>query len=157
MNENEQIIYNEVYYVLHVLGDKYINKIPIKLYEFIKSNKGLNEIDYIDKAKNIADQLSEDTVTFISYLNLEYWCSGSEKERLLNVYKNNDIIAEKNKREKYNLDNIFENKIQNKLDNQLLNINLEKENTNVLIQYEEKKWFEKICDKVKKWIIAFFR
>ena len=107
MNEKEQVMYNEVYYILHMLGEKYINKIPKKLYTFIESNTDLKEIDYIDKSKNIADQIQNDTITFISYLNLEYWCDENEKERLLKVYKNNDILEEKMKREKYNVDKVY--------------------------------------------------
>lgn len=148
MNEKEQVMYNEVYYILRVLGDNYINKMPSKLYEFIKSNSSEKDIDYIDKTKDIADQVSEDTITFISYLNLEYWCSNSEKERLLNIYKDNDVKAEKRKREKYNVDNIFDNKIENiKSEN----------NIEELVMYEEKNWLKKIYGEFIKMIIDWFK
>lgn len=148
MNEKEQVMYNEVYYILHMLGEKYINKIPPKLYTFIESNTDLKEIDYIDKSKNIADQVQNDTITFISYLNLEYWCDENEKERLLKVYKNNDILEEKMKREKYNVDNIFNNNIKS-ID--------KKEDVKDLVKYKEQNWLERICSKFVKWVTDTFK
>lgn len=148
MNEKEQVMYNEVYYILHILGEKYINKIPPKLYTFIESNTDLKEIDYIDKSKNIADQVQNDTITFISYLNLEYWCDENEKERLLKVYKNNDILEEKMKREKYNVDNIFNNNIKS-ID--------KKEDVKDLVKYKEQNWLERICSKFVKWVTDTFK
>lgn len=148
MNEKEQVMYNEVYYILHMLGEKYINKIPKKLYTFIESNTDLKEIDYIDKSKNIADQIQNDTITFISYLNLEYWCDENEKERLLKVYKNNDILEEKMKREKYNVDNIFNNNIKS-ID--------KKEDVKDLVKNKEPNWLERICSKFVKWVTDTFK
>lgn len=148
MNEKEQIMYNEVYYILYILGEKYINKIPPKLYTFIESNKNLKEIDYIDKSKNIADQVQNDTIIFISYLNLQYWCDEKEKERLLEVYKNNDILEEKKKSEKYNVDNIFDNTIKS-ID--------KKEDVKDLVKYHEQNWLERIYTKFIKLVIDIFK
>ena len=36
---NESITYAEVYEILNLLGEKYINKIPKKLYDFINSSR----------------------------------------------------------------------------------------------------------------------
>lgn len=148
MNEKEQIIYNEVYYILHILGEKYINKIPKELYAFIESNKEQKEIDYIDKSKNIATQVQNDTITFISYLNLEYWCNPNEKERLLKVYKDNDIQEEKMKKEKYNVDNMFDNTIQSSDKNKE-----EKQ----LVEYKEQSWLERIYTKFIKLLSYIFK
>ena len=39
MEDNFNIMYNEVYYFLQIIGDKYINKIPKDLYNFIKNQQ----------------------------------------------------------------------------------------------------------------------
>ena len=104
-------IYSEVYGILNVLGNEYINKIPTKIYQYIVSQKDNSLQIYYDVNKTIDEQkISEEALMFISYLNLQYWCSEDEKQELLKKYKQNDEKIEQELREKYNIDNLFENK-----------------------------------------------
>lgn len=89
-------IYSEVYEVLEVLGKDYINKLPPKLYQHIKDKRNSSNTKefYIDKP--IEEQgLSLETLEFISFLNLHYWCTESEKNELLKIYNENDLKYEK--------------------------------------------------------------
>lgn len=103
--------YTEVYEVLQILGDEYINRIPIQLYKYIEEQRNTKSILEIDVNKDISEQdISEEASNFIAYLNLQYWCNKEEKEKLLKQYRMNDIEYEKELNEKYNKDSIFKNK-----------------------------------------------
>ena len=106
----QQIMYNEVYEFLNILGEKYIGKIPKPLYNFIREEKLDEYNNVLDEKKDISEQLSEEALDFIAYLNLMYWCSAEEKQELIRIYSENDKKEEELKREKYNPDKLFESK-----------------------------------------------
>lgn len=136
-----QRIYNEVYAILQVLGSEYIDKIPIETYEYILSQKDDNIQIYYDVNKTIEEQeMSKETVMFIAYLNLKYWCSKDEKKELLKIYKQNDEKIEQELKEKYNVNNLFKNK--QKQETQLV----EKETKNYI-----KMLIEKIINTICFW------
>ena len=68
-NNKTNIMYNEVYDFLNIVGLKYINLIPNKMYEFIQNNKVLDYETNIDLRKNISSQISNEALAFIAYLN----------------------------------------------------------------------------------------
>lgn len=104
-------IYSEVCAILETLGSEYINRIPSEIYQYMLSQKDNNLQIYYDVNKSIDEQeMSKETVIFIAYLNLQYWCSEDEKQELLKIYKQNDEELEQELRETYNLDKLFKNK-----------------------------------------------
>lgn len=109
-------IYNEVYTFLNILGKEYLDKIPSNIYERIKKERIPNYNIKINYDENIADQISEDALAFISYLNLKYWATEEEKEELMKIYAQNDEKAEKLKK-RYDPYTILKNreKANNKL------------------------------------------
>lgn len=135
MEENFNIMYNEVYDFLQILGDKYINKIPKNLYDFIEKQQVSEYKSNIVKNDEIYKQLSDNALTFIAYLNLKYWCSEETKNQLLLKYKENDNYIEEVTRQRYNPDNLFKDK----------NIEIEKniEQTQ-LIEYKKDSIFRKL-------------
>ena len=83
--------YSEVLGILNMLGEEYINNLPDSLFEFIKSEKDddYNPIYFIDKSleeQNICD----DALSFITFLNLKYWCDEDEKKVIIKTLKKND-------------------------------------------------------------------
>ena len=140
MMNKQQIIYNEVYEFLNVLGKKYIDKIPTSLYDFIKEEKSEECNNVLDVKKDISEQISDEALSFIAYLNLTYWCSTEEKEELIRIYVENDKKEEAIKREKYNPDKLFENKTKR--------INEEK----AIVIYKE-SLLRKIINKIKQLFI----
>ena len=84
--------------------------------------------------------MSKETVMFIAYLNLKYWCSKDEKKELLKIYKQNDEKIEQELKEKYNVNNLFKNK--QKQETQLV----EKETKNYI-----KMLIEKIINTICFW------
>ena len=87
IDKKEEVLYKEVYTVLETLGDNYINKLPKDLYEFIRNESEKYDRFILDKTKKISNQISEDTIAFIAYLNLNYWCTENEKNELIKIYK----------------------------------------------------------------------
>lgn len=82
----------EILGVLLALGDKYINKLPSSVMEYLTKNANMSEIPYIDQQKRIEEQnISKDARVFLTMLKLKYWCkSEEEKEILLNLLNEND-------------------------------------------------------------------
>lgn len=128
-------IYSEVYSVLNMLGDSYITKLPSSLYKMIKEEK-LNEYNpYYDSSIELEQQnIRKESISMIALFHLNYWCSSSEeKQKLKELFKDNEVKYQKELREKYNPDNIFKKQTREK------NTNIEKpENTPTeLIEYKE--------------------
>lgn len=142
--------YTEVFEVLNLLGNEYIQKIPNKLYMYIAENRDKKSIIEYDINTNILDQnISEDAKDMIAYLNLQYWCTPEEKERLLKQYEKNDKLYEEKLKEKYSYDNLFKKTNQNIeviRNNDDESKKLEK--SKALIEYKE-SMFKKIISKIK--------
>ena len=113
----ERNMYAEVYEILEVLGSEYKDKLPIKLYEYIVNNRNVEHICNFD-TENLSNQkIMTDTVEFISYLNLMYWCDNeTEKQRLISIYQKNEDKAKEDIKEKLNFNNNINNttKVVNK-------------------------------------------
>lgn len=130
MNTKTKEMYSEVYGILEVLGEKYINKLPKELYELIKKCKleiysPKYDIETISEDKSI----KRETLSMIALFHLNYWCDTEEKQELKNLFKRND---EKNfalKRMKYNLSNILQNQdVENEKVTETSIVKVEKEN-----------------------------
>ena len=137
--------YSEVYEILNLLGSKYIEKIPKKLYSFFEEERDLNYKKYsnLQEVENDSN-IDENTLSIIAYLYIQYWCNNEdEKKELLKIYKNNDLMHEKELREKYNPDDIFK-KCNNKKDN----VDNIEENQANMIAYKE-SIFKRIINKIK--------
>ena len=140
-NNKTNIMYNEVYDFLNIVGLKYINLIPNKMYEFIQNNKVLDYETNIDLRKNISSQISNEALAFIAYLNLMYLCKPEEKEKLIEKYKQNDINEEIKKKEKYNPETIFSKE----------NLKIEEETKEVqLVEYKSPSFWKRLINFIKR-------
>ena len=101
--------YSEIDEFLSLLDEKTRNEVPSKLREFFKKEKDNNYHKGINPNIPIKEQnLKNETLALIALLNLQYWCKDeNEKERLKQVYANNENQYQEELREKYNPDNIF--------------------------------------------------
>jgi hypothetical protein len=138
MIDNFNIMFNEVYSVLNLLGSEYIYKLPNNVYEFIKNERVPNYEFNINMERDVISQISKDTLAFISYLNLKYWATLEEQRELIKIYKENDIKKEKSKL-KFNPRTI-------------LNNNTKEIESKALIK-EEQNWYKKL----KNIILNFFK
>lgn len=123
----------EVDCILKKLDDEYINKIPQEVWDFITENKDENYVFKYDNNKTLAEQnLSIDTISILTYINMEYLLEEEAKRELLDLLKNDEITAEQKKRKKYNPDDLFNNRKA-----------MQKEQVS-LVEVKIEKWYEKL-------------
>jgi len=133
--------YSEIDEFLGLITDAERNKIPEKLCEFFRVNKDKYYIKHINPDMPIKSQnLKEETLAIIAFLNLKYWCEDEqEKERLMKIYAENDRKFQKVANEKQ----VEEIKIEEK--NQRVD---EKVEEIVLPVIKEDSIFKKIVNKI---------
>ena len=139
-------IYSEVYSILNLLGDSYINKIPRKALDIIKNERNMNYNPQYDFSIDINSQdIKRETKAMIALLRLSYWCtSEDEKIKLSNQFKENEKKYQELLNAKYNTDNLFKNK------NTMKNINEEVKPKQIfMVEYKEKNFLQKLFDKIK--------
>lgn len=157
---NEANSYSEVYCFLNLLGDKYINMLPRKLYKFFEENRNPDYYINIDINKELIPQFKfSATEPIIEYLNLQYWCTPNEKQELLKQYQANEIRYQEELKAKYDTNNLFKNKQMVKQPSSKEN-NMEKQE-----EYDKKETKENekqlilkesIFEKIKKFIYRLF-
>ena len=95
------------------------NKIPESIRKYFKKEKSKNYNKIIDVNKPIKDQnLKDETLAIIAMLNLKYWCDDEEeKKRLMTIYSENEKKYQNELKEKYDIEKIFEERNNKKLEN----------------------------------------
>lgn len=122
------------------------HKVPSKLIDFFEKNKDLN---YEFKLKNmdLKNQVLRETVIILAVLEQKYWANDNERKVLNKILEENEKKHQKEIREKYNSDKIFENSQKNIIKNDI------NKNTKTSL-YEVK---ESIFVKIKKWFKNLFK
>ncbi|MCI8310210.1 MAG: hypothetical protein HFJ45_08680 [Clostridia bacterium] len=103
ITNDDRIAMAEVDYVLHHMNERYLNKIPQNVRDFIDVLKKSNRQIYVDPKVPLEKQnLKEFTLYFLMILNLKYWCNDERrKEILLMLERNQKKFDDK-------INNIFE-------------------------------------------------
>lgn len=146
MDEMTQEIYSEVYSILNLLGDYFINKLPTSLYEMIKKEKSSTYNPQYSKKIDLNEQnIKRESLSMIALFHLNYWCNDeSKKEELRKIFLDNENKYQVELREKYNPDNIFNKK-------EVLKIKQEENyNKNLPVEVKEEKFYRKLIDFIKK-------
>lgn len=101
--------YTEVDNFIELLDEYHKNRIPKKLRDFFKKEKDKEYEKNIYRNIPIKEQnLLQESLYLIAFLNLQYWCEDEEeKKRLIKIYKENEQIALEKMKEKYDINNIF--------------------------------------------------
>lgn len=141
----------EVDVILNHLSESDYNKIPEDVLQLIKDNMDKKYTWVFDESKPLKEQnVSRDTIAFLSYINMEYLLNDKQKEYMQKLHEINE--QEKRKEEysndvKYDYSELF--KRNNKTED--LGQITEKEQTSLVV-YEE-GFFTKMINKIK----SFFR
>ncbi len=145
MNIKAKEIYSEVYQVLNLLGNDYIDKLPTSLINMLKEKREVNyNSQYTDNIPLNEQNIKKETMSIIVLLYLNYWCKDeNEKLEVKNILKENEDKYQMKLREKYNPDNIFKNHIQ-----ETKEINQNVINETAMIPYKE-SIFMRIINKLK--------
>lgn len=119
-------------------------KIPNEIINNLEKCKNKENNFTIDTSKNLNDQnILPQTKQALSVLYLKYCCTEQEKNRLLLENKRYNEQKEREKKEKYSIDNIF-----NK-DN--TNSNIKISNTQMIKENDIFPWYKKIWNNITKW------
>ena len=139
----------EVDEILNYLSEEDLMKIPEDVRQLIKENKDKEYTWQYDETKPLKDQnVSRDTIAFLSYLNMEYLLNEKQKQYMKQLHELNEKKLEEEKAEKYKTDDLFKrNKMQ-----QEERIETEQVQEQALVEYKE-SLFAKIVNKIK----SFFR
>lgn len=138
MENAEAKIYSEVDALINLMGNKYRDMLPQKVQDSInnKKDKSYNPVYSIDIPLE-KQQVEKDSLAILANIQYNYWCiTEEEKKAFMDELKQIDADIEQEKREKYNPNNIFKNKI------------LEEPKENIeevsMVVYDE-KWYTKIA------------
>lgn len=136
---SDKDVYSEVYSVLNLLGDYFIEKIPVDTYKMIKEkrNKDYNPIYNLNISLD-KQKISRRSLSVIALFDVNYWSGIERKSILKEMFKQNGIQRQKELSEKYKIEDMFKPIVR------------ENKNTSEeIIVKEEKNIFYKILDKIK--------
>ena len=132
----------EVIYYLKGIKQEDIDKIPKKFIQYLNKNASKEykcDFDYNKPLKEL--NLLDETRGIIGMICYNYWCvTEKQKEQYLKRLSQNEQQYQKKLDEKYNPDNIFENKILDFIENTT--------NPTEITEYKE-SIFKKLINKIK--------
>lgn len=145
MNIKTKEIYSEVYQILNLLGNDYIDKLPTSLINMLREKREVNyNPEYTDDIPLNEQNIKKETMSIIALLYLNYWCEDeNEKLEVKQILKSNEDNYQLELRERYNPDNIFKNYKQ---ESKKVEANSDDETS--MIPYK-KSIFRKIINKLK--------
>ena len=116
---NTREAYAEVDNFIECLDSYDKNKVPESIRKYFKKEKSKNYNKIIDVNQPIKNQnLKDETLAIIAMLNLKYWCDDEEeKKRLMTIYSENEKKYQNELKEKYDIEKIFEERNNKKLEN----------------------------------------
>lgn len=146
MNIKNKKIYSEVYQVLNLLGNEYIDKLPTSLINMLEEQREINyNPQYTDDIPLAEQNIKKESISIIVLLYLNYWCKDdNEISEVNNILKENENKYQEELRKKYNPDNIFNNQHKNySIENTQNHQELALTETNNI------KWYRKIWELIK--------
>lgn len=144
MNIKTKEIYSEVYQILNLLGNEYIDKLPTSLINMLREKRETNYNPvYVDDIPLNEQNIRKETMSIIVLLYLNYWCEDdNEMLEVKNILRKNENEYQENLRKKYNSDNIFNNKNNSRN-------NVQNNQELALIETDNIKWYKKIWHLIK--------
>ena len=143
MKQETKEIYSELYQILTLLGEEYIEKLPHNLTKLLEEKRDLEYIpQYTVEIPFNQQQVRKETIAVLALIHLNYWCEDEEeKQKLLQMLNKNEQSFQEELREQYNPDEIFK-------DRKRTGILQEQENM-ALVPIKE-NWCKKIIKKIKE-------
>ena len=141
--------FKETLEVLKHFDSEFLSKIPNEFLSAMKEFASKSTITVnIDTSKNLIEQdISEECKEMISLIFYSYIATKEEKEELTELWNVNEEAYQKGLKEKYNVDNIFENS------KKAIETESAENSKKELVEYKEKNFFQKIIEKIKNWFI----
>lgn len=90
ISNDDRVAIAEVDYIIHHMNERYLNRIPQKIRDYITILKKKNVDVYVDPRKPLEKQgLKEFTLYFLMILNLKYWCNDERRKDILMMMEQN--------------------------------------------------------------------
>lgn len=154
----------ETVYILHYFDPNFVSKIPNNVLSGLRdlAKKSSNAINTrIDKNKKLNEQnILEETKDLLSLLYYSYIANEEEKQEILKIWNENEILHQKEINEKYSIDSIFKKK-NSDVDNsvskeptQISKFKVQDSSNNMAISVVKK---EGLFKKISKFILNIFK
>ena len=150
-------MYSEVYGVIKALGKEYIKKLPNTVLKVIIENREENYNPKYNMSISLKEQdVNRKTLAMIALLHYNYWCDTEEdRQKLKTILENNEEKRQREMKEKYSNDKIFNNRNIKKEENiDQIEVKNEVLLDSNIVEYKQ-SFFSKIVDKIKKWFNIF--
>ena len=167
LTKEDTYAFAEILELLSFLDEESKNKIPKKLISIFEANALETYEKHLSPELPLEKQnLSEKTISYLGVICLNYWCdSEEEKQDLINKVRENDIKKEKELREKYSYDKMFNNQNSNKeistktsiITDDIKDIEDNINTSNLPIDYNTLPWFKKIFSKIRSFFNNLFK
>lgn len=133
--------YKEVLVIIKNLVKEDYEKIPTVYIEYLEKHANQNySFDY-DNSKTFSEQdLLDDTKYILFGLFEKFGATEIQKNKIKSFKTSYYNKLEKQKREKYNPEDLFRNK--------QCNNKITEQQATALVEYKEPKWYQKIFDKI---------
>lgn len=137
--------YTEVLEILkHIPEDEY-ERIPKTEIQFYENNCDKTYKFIYDESLNVKDQsISKEANAVIVAIYMNYFANEKQKSIINEILKQNSIEAEKEKQQKYDVNNIFKNRSE---DNSSENLPIE-------INNKKNNFIKKIINKIKSLFVS---
>ena len=135
-----KMAYTQVLEILKRLPKEEVAKIPTEEIEFLKENCDKTYKYILSPNARLEEcQISRKAYAIVVVYFTNYFATEIQKQKLDVILKNNQIAIEKEKREKYGVDNLFK---ENKLE--------QEENKKVEIVPYKESFFKRVLNRIKK-------
>lgn len=106
--------YTEVLEIIKYIPEDDYKKIPLNYIDIFTNYSDKNYLFKYNPKKTLDEQnVSKKTKEIIALLYRNFWASGEKKDKILNYQRNKRIQIEKEKQERYNLNEIFNKPVTN--------------------------------------------
>ena len=160
ITEEQAYAYAELLEILSFTDENLVNKIPKKLMNIFQTNASTTYENHLTASIPLEEQdVSKKTAALIALLSLNYWCeTEDEKNELKSILAENQRIKEEKLREKYNPDNIFNNKaIQEETITQISQEETsDVVSSNLPIDYSNLPWYKKVFTSFRNFLLKIF-
>lgn len=140
-------VYSEVYEILSYMDKMSVMKIPMEILNTIKENRNKKYISKINK-KDIFNRnnVLPETIKYMAWIDVNFWETKEEKERLKKLHIKKIAQEEKEKSEKYRNIEYFKKENVSKTNYDTISADI---NKTEIIEYKE-PLLKKLINKIKK-------
>ena len=145
----QEKVYSEVYSFLSVLGPKYINALPKKLYSLIEENREKSYNPTFDLTIPLSKQnINNRSTAFICILHYNYWCTSKEEKNKINKILNYN--TEQAKKKYCDYEKMFNNNKPQQNNEPSIENTSNTNNTTAMIVKNDDTIFKKIWNFIKR-------